>query len=199
MPQEFYKKHYSLPECYTTMVKGIRTIKHLRKSKKSNEIDSAFIERIMLAVTEVNGCEMCATGHTKVALASGISASEINLILLGDTKTISKEDSTAILFSKEYANNKGLVEAKLWQSVIDSYGQSKALGILGAIRMIMIGNIYGMSLGALQNRFKGNPIKNSKFFHELTVTLSFIIFLPISIIHGLLLNLFRVTIISFNR
>ncbi len=199
MPQVFYKKHYSLSECYTTVLKGIRTSKYLIKSKKAKEIDSIFIERIMLAVTEVNGCEMCATGHTKVALAQGISASEINLILLGNTETVSKEESVAILFGKQYANNKGQVPRKLWQSVIDSYGQTKALGILGAIRMIMIGNIYGMALGALQNRIKGKPVKNSKFIHEISITLSLVVYLPIALIHGLFLNLFKVPIISFNK
>ncbi|MCK5812134.1 MAG: carboxymuconolactone decarboxylase family protein [Clostridiales bacterium] len=197
MPQVFYKKHYSLVECYNTVLKGVRTSKYLIKSKKSKEISKIFIEKIMLSVTEVNGCEMCSTGHTKVALAQGISANEINLILLGQTKTISNDESSAILFGKQYAGNKGKVPNELWQSVIDSYGHSKALGILGAIRMIMIGNIYGMALGALENRFKGKAIKNSSFIHEIAITLSLIVFLPIAIIHSLVLNLVKVPIISF--
>jgi AhpD family alkylhydroperoxidase len=38
----------------------------------------------MLAVTEVNGCEMCSYAHTKMALEAGLSNDEIQQMLAGD-------------------------------------------------------------------------------------------------------------------
>ena len=45
-----------------------------------------------------------------------------------------------------------------WERIIEIYGESKAKGILGSIRTIMIGNTYGIP-GVLfqQTKGKGDP------------------------------------------
>lgn len=197
MAQEFYKKIYSPNEFYTTLYKGLRTIKYLRRNKKNGELSSEFIERIMLAVTEVNGCEVCSYAHTKMALETGMSNDEIQMILSGSIENIPSEEATAIFFAQHYADNRGNPTKESWQRLVEVYGRDTALGILGAIRMIMIGNVHGIALSAFRNRLKGKPVKKSNLLYEITMILSIIIFLPAAVIHGLISDAFGVQIIKF--
>ncbi|UTB33936.1 MAG: carboxymuconolactone decarboxylase family protein [Methanobacterium sp. ERen5] len=79
---EFGKSLYSVQESYWIFYKGIRTMKYMFKAKRKKELSQKFIERIMLAVTEVNGCEICSYAHTKRALESGMSNEEIKKCFL---------------------------------------------------------------------------------------------------------------------
>lgn len=196
MGQEFYKKIYSIQEGYVALYKGLRTIKYLKKNKKNKQITPEFIEKIMLAVTEVNGCEICSFEHTKMALEMGMSNEEIQMLLAGNTQNISVEESSAIFFAQHYADNRGNPTSDAWQRVVEVYGIKKALGILGAIRMIMFGNIYGIPLSALRSRMKGKPIKKSSLFYEISMILSIIIFLPVAFVHGLISDIAKIPSIS---
>lgn len=195
MGQEFYKKMYSPAELYSALYKGFRTMKYMKKSREGHLLTEDFIERIMLVVTEVNGCELCTYAHTKAALEQGMSDEEIQQILSGDINGITKEESVAIFFAQHYADTKGNPSKESWQRVVDEYGESKALGILGAIRMIMIGNIAGIPASAFKSRLKGKPIKKSSLFYEIIMLLCTVIFIPIALLHSLAANIFRVAII----
>ena len=65
------RKLYSITETYHILYDGLRTMKYLSEAKKEDLLDKQFIERIMLAVTEVNGCAICSYAHTRMALESG--------------------------------------------------------------------------------------------------------------------------------
>jgi len=199
MGQEFYKKIYSLKEFYINLYKGLRTIKYMIENKKSKQLNPDFTERIMLAVTEVNGCEVCSYAHTKMALEQGMSNEEIQRLLSGNTESIPGEEVTAIFFAQHYADTRGNPTTDSWQRVVEVYRITKALGILGAIRMIMIGNVYGIALSAFRSRLRRKTIKKSNLFYEISMILSIIIFLPVAFIHGLASNILRIPIISFKE
>ncbi|WP_416828929.1 carboxymuconolactone decarboxylase family protein [Ectobacillus polymachus] len=195
MGQEFYKKKYSAREFYVALYKGIRTIPYMVKNKRSKQISMEFIERIMLAVTEVNGCEICSYAHTKIALEQGMSNEEIQMLLSGNKEKVPEEEAPALLFAQHYADTKGNPSTESWQRIIDTYGKTKALGILGAIRAIMVGNVYGIPLSAFRSRLCGKPIQKSNFFYEITMILSILLFLPVALLHSLLLSLVKFPII----
>jgi len=199
MGQVFYKKIYSIQEAYVALYKGLRTIKYLTKNKKNKLITPEFIEKIMLAVTEVNGCEICSFEHTKMALEMGMSNDEIQMLLTGNTQNIPVEEGSAIFFAQTYADNRGKATSNTWKRIVEVYGINKALGILGAIRMIMVGNIYGIPFSALRSRMRGKPIKKSSLFYEISMILSIIIFLPVAFIHGLISDIVKIPIISFEK
>jgi len=199
MGQVFYKKIYSIKEAYVALYKGLRTIKYLKRNKKNKLITPDFIEKIMLAVTEVNGCEICSFEHTKMALEMGMSNEEIQMLLTGNTQNIPVEEASAIFFAQTYADNRGKPTSDTWQRIVEVYGIKKALGILGAIRMIMIGNVYGIPFSALRSRLKGKPIKESSLFYEISMILSIIIFLPVAFIHGLISDIAKIPIITFEK
>ena len=63
-----YKRKFTLWELYRSFVFLPRAVSQLSKNKKNKLINSQFIERIQLAVTEVNGCAACSYQHTQMAL-----------------------------------------------------------------------------------------------------------------------------------
>lgn len=197
MEMTFGKKLYSVPESYWILYKGLRTMKYMLKAKKNKELSLVFIERIMLAITEVNGCPVCAYAHTKIALEAGISNEEIQGMLAGIFDDIPTDEVAAVMFAQHYADSRGKLSKESWERIVELYGISKAKGILGAIRVIMIGNTYGIPWSSFFNRFKGKPDKRSTIVYELSMIITCIIFIPIALIHALISELFRMPVDSF--
>lgn len=56
---------YSLGEIYVILVDGMRTMPHLARARRRHVLLPQTIERVMLAVTEVNGCAVCSYATQK--------------------------------------------------------------------------------------------------------------------------------------
>lgn len=188
-------KKFNLHDLYLALYKGFRTIKYMRKASKKDLLSKDFTERIMLTVTQVNDCELCSYAHTKMALEQGMAGDEIQKILSGDMEDIPQEEAPAIFFAQHYADSRGKPSLLSWQRVLDEYGEEKALGILGAIRMIMIGNIIGIPMSSFRSRLKGTRVGGSNIFYEIGMPLSSILLAPFAFLHSLFANVFKVRII----
>lgn len=199
MKIDFGKELYSVKESYIIYFKGLRTIKYMNRAKKNNELSQEFIERIMMAVTEVNGCAICSYAHTKMALGIGMSNKEIQNILSGFMDDIPPDEIAGVMFAQYYADSRGKPSKEVWDYVLEIYGAAIAKGILGAIRMIMIGNTYGITWSSFFNRFRCKPDKRSNLLYEINMIITCIVFTPIVIIHALIADLFRMPIISFEK
>lgn len=92
-----------MKESYRIAFNAFRSMGHLRRSKHDGDLEGAFIERIMLAVTEVNGCPLCSYAHTRMALESGMSMEEIQQMLGGSVDAVPGERLVAVLFAQHYA------------------------------------------------------------------------------------------------
>lgn len=79
----------------------------LMRNKRKKLVGQDFIERLQLAVTEVNGCAACSYAHTYLALKQGMSKEEINSFLSGDGTFISQDEARAILFAQHFADTRG--------------------------------------------------------------------------------------------
>lgn len=199
MGKVFTEKKYSIKELYSAVYKGIRTFPFLRKCRKSGMLSEQFVKRIMLAVTQVNECEVCSYAHTKMALEMGMSQQEIEQLLSGVIDDIPADEMKAILFSQHYADMKGKPSKASWQEIVEEYGEEKAMGILGAIRMITAGNTFGIAFGAFKNRLQGKREEQSGLLQELGMTLSIIPIFPVAVIHSLLLVLFKRPVMIFQE
>lgn len=191
------KKLYSIPQTYLILYNGIRSLTFLRKAEKNNDISKEFTERIMLAVTEVNECEICSYAHTKMALEMGMNEKEIQDMLSGQHEDVPAKEMPAILFAQHYADSKCKPSQGAWESIVETYGETKASGILATIRIITIGNTVGVPLGSFIGRFKGRPDKRSNIFYELGMMLSLLVFTPIVLVHSFIANIFNTKIIKF--
>lgn len=180
--REFYKRIYSTKEFYFLLDDALKSMKDYKKAIKTNLIDKVFQEKIILAVTEVNGCEICNILHTNSAIKLNISKIEIDALSSGLFKIGTSIENEAIEFAKHYASNNGNYDKSKWDSLVKNNDLDTAKGILGVIRIIMMGNAYGIAYGALKRRFKLKPVKASTFLNELGVLFSVIIFIPFILI-----------------
>lgn len=158
-------KLYSIYEIYNITLDALRTIKYFKIGRKKEIISKKMTERIMLAVTAVNDCEMCSYGHTKMALNAGLSNDEIKAFLQGEFLEAPKEELKAIMFAQNYADEKTKIEQSVWNALLDEYKEEKSLAILGAIRMITMGNAYGIVFSSIKIASKKEKaIKEAIFF-----------------------------------
>ncbi len=181
-----YKRKFSFLELYQSYLYLPRAIAKLRKNKKEKLISQQFIERMQLAVTEVNGCAACSYAHTTFALREGMSNEEISSFLGGGDEFIQPEEAKAIIFSQHFADSRGYPEKAAYEAIIKEYGEEKASIILAADQMMIAGNMFGIPFSAYQSRKRGKPFKESTLSYELGMLIGGIAILPIAFIHSLL-------------
>ncbi len=180
---------YSIAEAYIILYMAFLTIPQLSRAKKKGFLEQKFIERIMLAVTEVNGCDICSYAHTKMALEAGLNDKEIQNLLAGLSGDVPPEELPAVMFAQHYADTRGKPSQAAWDQVNKTYGRPKALGILGAVRVMMMGNTYGIPWSSFFKRLKGKPDKRSSLPYELGMLVCSILFVPVAAVHAALSGL----------
>lgn len=157
-------------------------IRGMRSLRRDPRLTKAAGERIMLAVTQVNGCRMCSYAHTRMALEEGIGQESISDLLSGDLSSAPEEEMKALLFAQHYAESGGRPSPDAVRALISQYGHETSKQILSYIRIIMVGNAYGNTLGHLKDRFSGRPAVHSSLFREISVLLCI---LPLNLILAL--------------
>lgn len=185
-----FKRKFSLWELYRSFVYAPRAMSKLIGNRKSKLVDNQFIERLQLAVTEVNGCAACSYQHTQMALQLGMSNEEIISFLSGESDFIKPEEAKAIMFAQHFADSRGFPGKNTFDTIVEEYGEKEADIILSACQVMIAGNMYGIPFSAFLSRLQGKPYKNSSLFYELGMLSVGILCLPIAIIHGFLRGLF---------
>ena len=175
-----FKRRFGVRDCYDALVLAYRPL--LRRKR----IDPKFTERLMLAVTEVNGCEACSYAHTLMALRKGFSREEIDSLLSGSAAYVLAEEAQGILFAQHYADSRGRPEREAYQALVQEYGRERSKDIVAAVQVMMAGNMIGLPLSALMSRLRGKPYSNSSLLYELGMRLSSLVVLPLSFLHALL-------------
>jgi len=181
-----FKRKFSLWELYRSFVFAARAMSKLIGNSKSKLVDKHFVERLQLAVTEVNGCAACSYHHTQMALQQGMSNEEISSFLSGEDSHIKPEEAKAIVFAQHFADSRGYPKKYAYNAIVKEYGEKEAKIILSACQMMIAGNMIGIPLSAFQSRLKGKPYKDSTIFYELGMEIAGFLCLPIAIVHGFL-------------
>ncbi|MFA5646886.1 MAG: carboxymuconolactone decarboxylase family protein [Bacteroidales bacterium] len=187
--REEFKRKFSLWELYRSMVFAPRAVSKLIGNKKSKLVDPHFIERLQLAVTEVNGCAACSYQHTQMALSQGMSNDEINSFLSGSGDFTKPEEAKAIMFAQHFADSRGFPKKYAYEAIVEEYGKNEARLILSACQMMIAGNMYGIPFSAFLSRLQGKPYKGSSLFYELGMLVVGLLLMPIAVVHGLLRGL----------
>ena len=187
---------YSVTESYNVLYHAFRTAKFMGRERKKGYLNSEFIERIMLAVTEVNNCALCSYAHTRIALEAGMSAKEIRNMLDGVFNDVPSDELPAIMFAQHYAETRGNPSRESWGQLINLYGLEKAQGILGGVRVIMAGNVYGIAWSSFIGRLKGKPDLRSNFSYEVSMILTMIPFALMAMVHMVLISTHKPPLLS---
>lgn len=184
-----FKRKFNLLELYRAFVYVPKAASKISKNNKSELVDKNFVERLQLAVTEVNGCAACSYQHTKMALRQGMSNEEISSFLSGGDEFIKPDEAKAILFAQHFADSKGFPKKYAYDAIVKEYGAEQAAVILSAVQLILAGNIYGIPLSAFQSRTQGQVYKDSSLFYELGMLVGGIVCLPVALVHGVVRGL----------
>ena len=184
-----FKRKFSLWELYRSFVFSARALTKLIKNNKTKLVDNDFVERLQLAVTEVNGCAACSYQHTKMALKQGMSNEEISSFLSGGNNFTKPEEAKAIMFAQHFADSRGFPKKYAYDAIEEENGKEKTSIILAASQVMIAGNMYGIPLSAFLSRLQGKPYKDSTLFYELGMLIFGTLCLPIAIIHGFLRGL----------
>jgi AhpD family alkylhydroperoxidase len=183
MEPQILKARIFTPSVFYKHVKTVvRNFSDILKSRKSGHVSKAFSEKIMLAVTQVNGCRLCNYLHTKNAIDAGASEEEIRAMVNGELGDVGNDESLALLFAQHYADQGGDFDTLTYRKFVTHYGEEKARDILASIRIIMVGNIHGISIDALQSRLRGKKMQGSKFSSEIGIFLGIFIMIPVAIL-----------------
>ena len=175
----FQKRIFTIQSFWNAANEAFQAIFTLQRQQSKNKINRQFSEKIMLAVTQVNGCRYCSYGHTQAALKSGLDSEEIRALLSGDLSSAPSEELTALLFAQHYAESAGQPDTEAWGNLVSTYGQDKAFAILANIRMITIGNLLGNTFDAFLYRITGRPTPpDSNIFQELGVLIGSFFIIP---------------------
>lgn len=159
----------------------------LKKSKKLRLMNKKLKERIMLAVTSVNGCNMCSYVHTKVALKSGMTSEQIKDLLVGNDTYVPKEDAVAVAFALHFADSQESPDEEAIERIINEYGIDKAQLIFAACQMITMTNGMGIGLDNFYHRIQFRRNKASNILIELfNPLLTMLLFLPFVVYHTII-------------
>ncbi len=156
----------------------------LRRAARGGRVSPAFAEKIMLAVTHVNGCRYCAYGHSRAALAAGVPESEIQQLLAGGLGSFPGHEAVALAFAQHYAESACQPDQQAWDRLVDQYGAAAASDMLAYMRMITFGNLYGNTLDALLSRLRGKPAADSSLWSELGVILGVFVLVPLAMLRS---------------
>ena len=122
----------------------LRQRRQIRNAMRDPRIDPAFRERLMLAVTEVNGCRYCRTFHIGQAREAGITQEEINIYLMGTIPDdIPEDQKLAVCYARHWAENNQQADEIYEEEVREWYGKEGFQSISIILRMIWMGNLLG--------------------------------------------------------
>lgn len=144
--KKFNKRTYkNLKEFFSDLWFPMKHRKQLQAVTKKGLLEPSFRERLMLAVTAVNGCRYCSYFHAKQALKSGVSLDDISKLLNGDAGACPEEEAVAVLYAQHWAESNGQPDEEAAKRLQDFYGEEKAAAINLMLRMIRMGNLSGNS------------------------------------------------------
>jgi AhpD family alkylhydroperoxidase len=186
MPDNRFMKRLYKPNDFYRLLSDLMSSAGASKGlHEKDRVSKQFMERIMLAVTEVNGCRYCSYFHTQVSLKAGLKKEEISRTLEGDFKDAPQIELAALYFTQHYAESRGKPNPEAAQCLLDAYGLKKSRAIVAYIRAIMIGNAWGNMFDALRSRIKGSPMAGFSFCDEMGVIIGPVIFIPLIAINRL--------------
>jgi AhpD family alkylhydroperoxidase len=103
---QFKKRRYkNLKDIFRDLWFPVRNRSQLREMSRKKPVSPAFRERLMLAVTAVNGCRYCSWFHTRQALKGGLAAEEAKGLLAGDIGNCPPDEAVALVHAQHWAES----------------------------------------------------------------------------------------------
>ncbi len=143
--KEFHRRYYQSWSSFWKDLKYLLSNRsQIKTAMSSPQLNPAFRERLMLAVTEVNLCRYCRTFHVGQARQAGISIEEITVYLKGIIPVeVPDEQKLAVCYAKHWAETNSQPDPDYIDQVKETYGDDGFKAINMVLRMITMGNLLG--------------------------------------------------------
>jgi AhpD family alkylhydroperoxidase len=165
----FQKRSFTFPTFRKEIQRFYRHRKRMIDTFTSGRLSNAFIERIMMAITAVNGCIYCSYVHSRMALEAGCTEDELEQIMNFNYEGLAKQEVVALTFAQHYAETNRHPSKDAMRKLIAYYGPQKSRDIYHVISGIYFGNLMGNTIDAFESRIHGIPPKNGDWLFEFLV------------------------------
>jgi AhpD family alkylhydroperoxidase len=144
MKKDFNKRLYpNLKEFLTDLGYILKHRGEMKSLMRGEQIKTRFRERLMLAVTEVNGCRYCSYYHSRQALKAGIGSEELEDIAAMSFESSPEAQRPALLYAQHWAESNAQPDSAAWDCMQKSYSPKELEHILLSLRVIRMGNLLG--------------------------------------------------------
>lgn len=135
----------------------------------THKISRDFIRKLMIIVSEINGCSYCSWFHSQMALFLGdIDPSVIKNILSTEIgQKVSEYEMVGLAYAQHYAATDRKPDPEATSILYDYYGKEKAECIETCIDIIFTFNLAGNTFDSFLSRLKGQKHQNGHFWFEL--------------------------------
>jgi AhpD family alkylhydroperoxidase len=143
----FPRRIYPDAAAFLHDLKYLMSNRSLIRSAMRSTISAEFRERLMLTVTEVNGCKYCRYAHARMALKAGLLPQELDQFLAGNFPSETPaQEIPALLYAQHWAETDARPEPETIEKITTLYGQEISNAIHIILRMIRMGNLMGNTL-----------------------------------------------------
>jgi AhpD family alkylhydroperoxidase len=119
----------------------------VKQAMRSGVIDLRFRERLMMVVTQVNGCRYCSKYHAAKSVKAGLPDDELHFLLEGQIPQDSPvEELAALAYARHWAETDGRPDSEAVRRLVETYHDEKAGMIHAILRVIRAGNLMGNTL-----------------------------------------------------
>ncbi len=150
----FRRRTYSGPADFLRDVLfliGSRSL--VKEAMRNGAISFGFRERLMMVVTQVNGCRYCTWYHSAQSIKAGLSDDELRALLAGQIPDgAPAEEMAALVYAQHWAQTNAMPDPEAARSLVETYSDDRAAMITVILRMIRAGNLMGNTLDWLLNR-----------------------------------------------
>ncbi len=154
MVRAFRRRTYNGPVDFLRDVRFLVGSRSLVKAAMgSGAISFGFRERLMMVVTEVNGCRYCTWYHSALSIKAGLSEDELRVLLAGQIPDgAPAEEIPALVYARHWAQMNAKPDPQAARALADTYSNERAAMINVILRMIRAGNLMGNTLDWLLYR-----------------------------------------------
>lgn len=164
----FNRRIYRSPDELIKEIKDLMSrYGEIRPLIHERTLSTAFRERLMLIVTEVNDCRYCSYAHAQIALEEGISKEEIRALNRGTLSGLPDEQMTAFLYAKHWAETDGNPDDSARERVVEEYGEVVVSQIELAMEMIRTANLLGNTFDYLIYKISFGKWNPARFMDKL--------------------------------
>ena len=165
----FKKKIFTYKTLSKDTLSIVKKLPKFTSTYSSKRISKAFAQKIMLAVSVVNGCNYCSWVHSKLALIIGnMDSASIKNMLKTELlcSNISEYEIVGLAYAQHYAATDKKPDPDATEIFYEFYGQQKAEDIMLYMEAIFFANLAGNTFDAFISRLKGEAALNSNVVFE---------------------------------